>query len=165
VINQPVTRVRTEVLALGIFEDVRPLTGPAEEVDWIFGGLLSRLILDGKIRGASGESILLATQNKVPAEKVLIVGLGKRDPFNLSALMIALRSTLEQLHSLDARRCVMELFGILDCPIDIQQAVTGIQNLLRGGPAFQGLDLSLLISNSNKAHQAEQYLLAASVTV
>jgi hypothetical protein len=165
VINQPVERVQTEVLALGVFEDVRPLSGPAEEVDWIFGGVLSRLILEGKIRGGTGESVLLAARSKLPAEKVLVVGLGRRDQFNLSSMMIALRSTLEQIRKLNARRGVMEFFGILDCPIDIRQAVEGMLTLLRGEPAAEALDLTLLVSNSNKAHQAEQYLLAASVTV
>jgi len=163
--NQPVARVQTEVLALGIFEDVRPLHGPAEEVDWIFGGLLSRLILDGKVRGFPGESVLLATQLKLPAAKVLILGLGKRDDFGLPSLVNACGSTLEMIARLNTRKCVMELFGVLDRPIDIQRAVGEVMTLVRGDLVSQGLDLSLLVSNSNKAHQAQQYLLAATVTV
>ena len=165
VVNQPVARVQTDVLALGIFQDVRPLQGPSEEVDWIFGGLLSRLILNGKFRGLSGETVLLATQSKLPASKVLVLGLGNRDPFDLKALIGACRLTLEKIRSLNARRCVMELYGVLDRPIDIQQAMGEIMTVMRDDPSSQGLDLSLLVSNSNKAHQAQQYLLAASVTV
>ena len=153
------------MLAVGIFEDVRPLRGPAEEIDWIHQGVLSRLILDGKITGKLGESILLATQQKIPASKVLVIGLGVRDRFDYSVLQKSLEIALNKLLQLKVKRCVTELFGIVQCRLDITQVVQILTLFMIKSPVWKEIDLSLLVPNADKAHQVEQHLSAISVTV
>ena len=153
------------MLAVGIFEDVRPLRGPAEEIDWIHQGVLSRLILDGKITGKLGESILLATQQKIPASKVLVIGLGVRDRFDYSVLQKSLDIALNKLLQLKVKRCVTELFGIVQCRLDIAQVVQILSLFMIKSPAWKEIDLSLLVPNTDRAHQVEQHLSAISVTV
>ena len=124
VVNQPVTKIRTDMLVLGIYQDVRPLRGPAEEVDWIYGGLLSRLIRDSKIAGKLGEATLLATQRKLPASKVLIIGLGEQNSFSETHYLEVLNITFKKLLQLQVSRCAMEMFGLLNGQLNAGKAVS-----------------------------------------
>ena len=57
-VSQRVTRIHSEVIVLGFFQDVRPLIGLAADIDWIYDGILSRLILGRKIQGGGGRDNL-----------------------------------------------------------------------------------------------------------
>jgi hypothetical protein len=164
VLSLSVSRVHTEVLAAGIFEDDRPLRGPAGEIDWIHNGLLSRLILDGKITGRRGEAILLATQKKIPASKVLIIGLGDRGGFDLAALGSALGVTCDKLVQLKVNRCVVEAFGLVRCRLETSGVVRVIASVLNASPLLKEIDLSFLIEDENKVQQLRQQFSAVSVT-
>jgi len=59
------------------FDDQRPLDGPAAVLDWRLDGQLTRMLIDGEIRGRAGEHVLLQGNGKVKADWVLFVGGGK----------------------------------------------------------------------------------------
>lgn len=59
------------------FSDQRPLDGPAALLDWRLDGQLTRMLLDGQIKGKAGEHVLLQGNGKLKADWVLFVGGGK----------------------------------------------------------------------------------------
>lgn len=59
------------------FADQKPLEGPAALLDWRLDGQLTRMLLDGDVRGRAGEHVLLQNNGKLAADWVLFVGGGK----------------------------------------------------------------------------------------
>jgi hypothetical protein len=64
------------VIAL-YFADQRPLVGPAAILDWRLDGQLTRLLLDGEVRGYAGEHVMLQNNGKLKADWALLIGGGK----------------------------------------------------------------------------------------
>ncbi|HTN44008.1 MAG TPA: M17 family peptidase N-terminal domain-containing protein [Nitrospiria bacterium] len=158
VLAQKVTKIHAEVLVAGFFRDDRPLTGLAAELDWIYNGILSRLILRNRICGDLKETTLLATQRKLQAHKILIIGLGKREeltPIILQDIYSHVGRTLSQLHIKD---CAVELFGQTGRAPEDAKTVEVILNSLRPGPGGP-MDLSLLVPEEEKAQRIRQRVL------
>ncbi len=71
-----------DALILGHFEDICPLTGFLGQLDWILNASISNLWKKKPDLLQFGTVTLLATQGKISASQVLLVGLGSRDKFN-----------------------------------------------------------------------------------
>jgi len=76
--TEKISKIEAEAAVVGWYSDVRPLKGGAGTLDWLMCGALSRLILDGRIRGSVGEVALLTAAGKIPAAKIFMIGLGSR---------------------------------------------------------------------------------------
>ena len=74
-----IEREPAEVLVLSHFEDEARLSGEAAAVDRALHGALRNLLKNGEFQGKSNQTVLLHTQGKLPAKRVLLVGLGKRE--------------------------------------------------------------------------------------
>ncbi|MFN2433280.1 MAG: leucyl aminopeptidase [Gemmatimonadota bacterium] len=75
-------RVETPALVVNAFYgQVRP-AGTAAAVDRALDGFLSELLGSGEITGKEGEVTVLHTRGAIPAERVVVVGLGKREKFS-----------------------------------------------------------------------------------
>jgi leucyl aminopeptidase len=72
-----------DLLLLCAFESPEPLGGPIKEVDSKWKGFLSDLMKQGDFKGELFECRILYTYGSLPAKKVLLTGLGKRDEFDL----------------------------------------------------------------------------------
>lgn len=63
-------------LALGFFADERPPRGHCGFVDWRLNGMISRELARGHISAAFMEKILIASSQRIPASKILLLGMG-----------------------------------------------------------------------------------------
>ena len=77
--------IRTDVLVLFHPEDEPAPRGRLGRLDWVLLGVLSRLRARGKFTGARGTSALLSPNQKVKAERILVMGLGARADFSMTA--------------------------------------------------------------------------------
>lgn len=59
------------------FADQKPLDGPAALLDWRLDGQLTKMLVDGEIKGRAGEHVMLQNNGKLKADWVLFVGGGK----------------------------------------------------------------------------------------
>jgi len=146
------------VLVAGFFQDDRPLTGLAAELDWINNGILSRLILRNRIRGAVKETTLLAARRKLHAQKILMIGLGKREDLTqriLQDIYFHIGKTLSQLHIKD---CAVELFGLTGRASEDAKGVEAILNSLRTD-SDPPMELSLLVPEEEQAQRIRQRVL------
>ncbi|WP_298614085.1 leucyl aminopeptidase [uncultured Thermosynechococcus sp.] len=77
-----------DLLAIAVFqtEDTLILTDPYTTLDQRLNGLLQDLITEGEFQGKSGTSLLMRLLPNFPIKKLLLVGLGNRDEFNLETL-------------------------------------------------------------------------------
>lgn len=71
-------RHRVDLAILACFEDERPLRGLAALVDWRTAGAVSRLLREGFCTGRAHELVLLPGRRDLPADRIVLVGLGPR---------------------------------------------------------------------------------------
>lgn len=72
-----------ELLLLFSFESPEPLEGPIQNVDLEWKGFLSTLMKEGDFKGELFETRLFHTQGVLPAKRVVLTGLGKKEEFDL----------------------------------------------------------------------------------
>jgi len=84
--EEDISRLRSEIIALGIFKDVKSLRSSAQILDKELNGTLSALLNDGDFEGKRNEIVMLQTRAIVSTKRVLLVGLGEEDKFNLDVI-------------------------------------------------------------------------------
>jgi leucyl aminopeptidase len=77
-------KIKTELLAVGVFEG--KLSGMAELLDKKLGGAIGSLLKLGDFKGEAATSSLIYTGAKIPASRVLLIGLGKAEKADLDTL-------------------------------------------------------------------------------
>jgi hypothetical protein len=73
-----------------VYSDERPLRGVAGHADWRLNGFLSRLMMEERLRGDSGEWLLVHTQGRLPYTHLFLVGMGRKGERNSPAVKKAL---------------------------------------------------------------------------
>jgi len=92
---------RTEGAILLLFDEEK-LGKAAERVDKAFGGMISRLMKRGDFKARPGAVHLLYPAGHIPAERLLLAGLGKRGDFTLNRLRQALGKAAPALRAAGA---------------------------------------------------------------
>ncbi|MFY9270133.1 MAG: M17 family peptidase N-terminal domain-containing protein [Candidatus Manganitrophaceae bacterium] len=150
------TKLRTEVLAVPCFEDIRPLRGWAGEIDWLYGSVFSNLLMKGKINGKLGEMLLLATEQRMQISKVILVGLGRSAAYDCLDLGLVGRRIAETLVGLHAGELAVELQMPLppsvEMPLLIDAFMKGMEEVEYPGP----LDLTFVVADVEKAKALER---------
>lgn len=91
------TEFATPLLAIKLFQDGDRLSGPAAKVDKKMGGRVSHLLERGDFRGKQGEALVLYPQDgELGAERVLLVGLGKRSELDPERLRLAAGTAVKE---------------------------------------------------------------------
>jgi len=103
--------LKMEALSVPVFEDERPLRGAPGLVDWRMCGLVSRLILRGRLRGTPGETMLVAARPRLTFEKLFLFGVGKREVFDETLFRDAVERMLATLTRARVRASVLVLPG------------------------------------------------------
>lgn len=94
-------RVRTPLLVLQHFQDDSEPNGAAASVDEAMGGLLARLMTRGDFRGRQGDTLVLYPPDAgFPADRVLLVGVGKREEYAMQSLRKAVGSAVREAERL-----------------------------------------------------------------
>jgi len=72
----PIRNIFSECAVCFLPEDIRPLKGVVGEVDWALNGLITSLIMRGKVSGRLLESVLIRPGRYLASEKLLVFGIG-----------------------------------------------------------------------------------------
>jgi hypothetical protein len=84
-LHHDLPRVEADLLVAPLWAGERPPRGLAGRADWHLCGFISRLMLDHRLRGDAGETILIASQGRIAAPRLLLLGCGPRAPFDADA--------------------------------------------------------------------------------
>jgi Cytosol aminopeptidase family, N-terminal domain len=103
-----------EVLACGVYKDVRPFRGLAGLVDFRLAGRMSRLAKKGFLLGDIGEVVVVPVRPRLPFEKLLAYGMGPFAAFDEAAFRTVLARILDAISGLQAKSAVLELPGTTD---------------------------------------------------
>ncbi len=106
-----VTKYRGDALLVNLFEGVTKPGGATAAVDVALGWAIGRLIKGGEIKGKWGERTVVHTLGKIPAERVLVAGLGKPEEFTLDRVRAVVAESLRHVRRLGARRVGTILHG------------------------------------------------------
>lgn len=78
--------LRDQALTLTFFEGDATLKGIAKEMDSALGGAITRLLKNGDLTGKGGQVLVIYPGQGYQFERLVLVGLGKRDKVNLDQL-------------------------------------------------------------------------------
>ncbi len=82
--QKPLDDLQTDLIVVTLYENERPPRGVGGLIDWRLHGFISRAILSGTIAGKSEETVLIPLHKKLPARRLLLLGLGKETEYDLA---------------------------------------------------------------------------------
>src|SRR5919107_5045377 len=86
-----------EVLVLSHFDGETALQEEAAAVDPALQGGIRDLLKSGEFQGKSNQTVLLHTQGKIFAKRVLLVGLGKKKDAKLDSVRQAMGTAIKRI--------------------------------------------------------------------
>jgi leucyl aminopeptidase len=99
----------TDALIVNLFEGVTTPDGATGAVDRALDGAISEMITSGDLSGKQGEVGVVYPRGAIPARRILVVGLGKKEDFNLEVVRCSSAAAIKharELNSLDAATIV-----------------------------------------------------------
>jgi len=99
-----------DVLVVGLFEKTEMLTGVISSVDEALGEIINDFVIKkDKFEAKFGQTYLLQTYGKIPANKVLVVGLGEKEKFNPNKLRELSAKIIKKASSIKAKKICIDL--------------------------------------------------------
>ena len=102
-------RARADLVVVPLFDDERPLQGGVGRVDWRLCGQLSSLVAAGRLTGTPGEAALLVAFGGLAAPRLLVLGAGPRDRFDVGAFEALVRSAAQRATALGVASVALPL--------------------------------------------------------
>ncbi|MBN2547903.1 MAG: leucyl aminopeptidase [Anaerolineales bacterium] len=100
-----------DTLIVNLFEGVTTPGGATGAVDKALGGAISEMIASGDLSGKSGEVGVVYPRGAIPARRVLVVGLGKSDGFDLEGVRKSAAAAARKARDLSARHVATVVHG------------------------------------------------------
>ena len=98
-------------IIVNLFDGVTTPSGATGAVDNALGGLISKLIASGDIKGKLGNATIIHTVDKLPAARVCVVGLGKEKEFMLDRARSAAANGARALRDAGAKKIATIVHG------------------------------------------------------
>src|SRR5688500_5555737 len=128
-VRADVTRVETAALIVNLYQDVKAPAGATGAIDAALDGAIAQLVADGEITGRLEEVTIVHTAGRIPARRVVVVGLGKREACTLDDMRKAAGAATRRLlrHGITRFHTILHGGGDPDAtgwsPRDLAQAV------------------------------------------
>lgn len=124
ILNAELKDQSCDLLVVGVYEKTETLTGIASSVDEALGELITDFVLKkDKFEGKFGATYLLQTYGKIPANKVLVVGLGEKEKLTLNKLREVSAKVVKKAQSIKAKKICIDLGKLEFDPSDSGQVV------------------------------------------
>ena len=130
--NQKLETVPCDSLIVNLFEGVKIPGGGTGAVDDALDGLIKKIIKEEDFKGKLGSILVIRTNGEIPAKKVIIVGLGEKEKFNLDAIRKAAASAIRCAKKEKAKTVCTILHGAgigKINPKDAAQVITEVSQL------------------------------------
>ncbi|MGQ9456067.1 MAG: leucyl aminopeptidase [Armatimonadota bacterium] len=119
------TEQECDVLIVNLFQGVKQPGGATGAVDKALDGLISKTIKEEEFEARLGETLVLHTHGKIPAKRVLIVGLGPKEEFDITKIMRAAGAAGRGCTKLRARQVSSILHGAGAGGLSTQECAKG----------------------------------------
>jgi leucyl aminopeptidase len=94
---------KSQVIILNFFEDQKKLSGSAQIINQLCGGIITELINNRDFEAKPSQVSIIYTGGKIPAKRIALVGLGKKSEINLEKIRAAFAKTMQHLRSLNIK--------------------------------------------------------------
>src|ERR1035437_2835503 len=102
--TRPLAAIETDALVTYAFEQEKPVDGVLSQLDEATGGALSKLAASGELTGKMLESALLYYPQALSAQRLYILGAGKKDKFGTAELRRLAGTAVRALKSRQVKR-------------------------------------------------------------
>lgn len=92
--NQNLENSKCDALIVNLFEGITNPGGGTGSVDEALDGLIKKIIKEEEFKGSLGSNLVIRTYGAIPAKKVIVVGLGKKEKFDINSARKAMASSL-----------------------------------------------------------------------
>ena len=106
-----IAQIEADAIVVNLFEGMEQPGGATAAVDEVLDGAISSFISRGEIKGKFGEVSIVHTFGKLPAGIVAIVGLGKRQDFNVDRIRGVTGDFCRALRKLNCHKIATILHG------------------------------------------------------
>ncbi|MBI4435294.1 leucyl aminopeptidase [Candidatus Uhrbacteria bacterium] len=105
------TQEKGDLLVVNEFLGVGEPGGATGAVNAALGGNLAKFMKEDHFKAKLGSAFVMRTHGKIPAKRVLVVGLGKKEEFDLEAVRQAAAASMNVAKSLGVKSVVSILHG------------------------------------------------------
>ena len=91
-----------DALIVNLFEGEKSPVGATGVVDRVLDGVISEMIASGDLVGKQGEVAIVYPRGAIPTKRVLVVGLGKKEEFNLEAVRRSSAAAIKRARELNS---------------------------------------------------------------
>lgn len=110
VLNAELKEQACDVLVVGVYEKTEVLSGVIASVDEALGELITEYVIKkDKFEGKFASTYLLQIYGKIPANKVLVVGLGEKEKFTPNKLRELSAKVVKKALSIKAKKVCIDL--------------------------------------------------------
>ena len=106
-----IQQIAADTVIVNLFEGVTSPGGATGALDSALNGAISDLIAGGDLNGKAGEVAVLYPRGAIPARRVLVVGLGKSESFNLEGVRRAAAAAIKRARDLNAQHVATIVHG------------------------------------------------------
>ncbi|NQT04714.1 MAG: hypothetical protein HQ577_01760, partial [Dehalococcoidia bacterium] len=99
VIAGDIAGIDADAILVNHFEGMKIPDGETAAVDRALGGAVAQLIKQGEIKGKLNEITMLHSFGKLPAARVVVVGLGKKSDLSINKVRGAVAETCRWLRA------------------------------------------------------------------
>lgn len=105
-------QVAADVLVLGGYQDEDEPVASVQALDHRLGGLLTELRRSHEFEGKLNQTALVHTQGAIPAKRILLVGLGKKEKLGLDQVRQAMGTAIKRIRQIGASSGAGVLLGV-----------------------------------------------------
>ena len=140
-------KTRADTILLGIFEDEKKTAGDLAEIDKSLNGEITKLRKLGEIKGKQSEVTVIHSLGKIPAGRIAVIGLGKKEELTEDKIRIVTADACRALRKKGAKQIDVVLPGI---------GVQGITVQIAAQAVTEGALLGLYTFTRHLSKKAEQ---------
>ncbi len=126
VIAGDIAEAEASAIIVNHFEGVKRPEGDTARLDKALTGAISRLIAQGEIKGKLNEATVIHSLGKLPAARVVVVGLGKKRELSLDKIRGAVAETCRLLRSKGVDKIATIAYGAGIAGITLEGAAQAI---------------------------------------
>ena len=109
--GEPLAATTTDAVVVGVYADDKKLREPAARVNEASGRALAEVLEAEKFQGKAGSVTHLHSNGRLPARRIVVVGLGKRAETTPETVRRAAAAGLRRARDLGARAVATEVLG------------------------------------------------------
>lgn len=156
VIEGLIDTFEADAIIVNLFEGVAGPGGATGAVDRALGGAISQIIAEGEITGKAGETALLHTFGKIPAGRVVVAGLGKKEKFDYEEVRRASAAAVKRARESGASRVATVVHGA---------GIGGLEPAMAAEAVVEGTLLALYSFNEFKSKTEDKRIVKEFILV